>query len=51
LAKMKGYYRYHLFYLSSSVSKCLDQIQELRNQFPIDHEVFDILDVDAHQVS
>ena len=51
LAKMKGYYRYHLFYLSSSVSKCLDQIQQLRNQFPIDNEVFDILDVDAHQVS
>ena len=51
LAKMKGYYRYHLFYLSSSVSQCLSQIQKLRSGFPIDSEVFDILDVDAHQVS
>jgi primosomal protein N' (replication factor Y) len=51
LAKMKGYYRYHLFYLSSSVSNCLGQIQKIRSEFPIDNEVFDILDVDAHQVS
>ena len=51
LAKMKGYYRYHLFYLSSSVSQCLRQIQKLRSEFPIDSEVFDVLDVDAHQVS
>ena len=51
LAKMKGYYRYHLFYLSSSVSNCLGQIQKIRNEFPIDNEVFDILDVDAQQVS
>ena len=51
LSKMKGYYRYHLFYLSTSVSNCLGQIQQLRNQFRIDKEVYDILDVDAHQVS
>ena len=51
LAKMKGSHRYHLFYLSSSVSNCLGQIQKIRNEFPIDNEVFDILDVDAQQVS
>jgi len=51
LAKMKGYYRYHLFYLTSSVKHSLDQIQKLRSQFPLDKEIFDLLDVDAHQVS
>jgi primosomal protein N' (replication factor Y) len=51
LAKIKGYYRYHLFYLTSSVNHCLSQIQKLRQDFPIDKEIFDILDVDAHQVS
>ncbi len=51
LAKIKGYYRYHLFYLSSSVSHCLSQIHKIRNEFPIDREIIDILDVDAHQVS
>ncbi len=51
LAKIKGYYRFHLFYLSLSVKKCLDQIESLRKGFPLDKEVFDLLDVDAHQVS
>ena len=51
LAKMKGYYRYHLFYLTVSVANCLSQIQKLRNEFPLDKEVIDILDVDAHQVT
>ena len=51
LAKMKGYYRYHLFYLSLSVPHCLSQIRIIRQQFPIDKEIIDTLDVDAHQVS
>jgi primosomal protein N' (replication factor Y) len=51
LAKLKGYYRFHLFYLSSSVSRCLSQIQKVREEFPIDKEVSDFLDVDAQQVS
>ena len=51
LAKMKGFYRYHLFYLTVSVANCLSQIQKLRNEFPLDKEVIDILDVDAHQVT
>ena len=51
LAKIKGYYRYHLFYLCSSVNHTLSQIQKIRSEFPIDKEIFDYLDVDAHQVS
>ncbi len=51
LAKIKGYYRYHLFYLTSSVDHCLSQIQKIRHEFPLDKEILDILDVDAHQVS
>ncbi len=51
LAKIKGYYRYHLFYLTPSVTNCLSQIQKIRRDFPIDKEIFDILDVDANQVS
>jgi len=51
LAKIKGYYRYHLFYLTGSVSKALAQVQRIRQDFPIDKEIIDILDVDAHQVS
>ena len=51
LTKIKGYYRYHLFYLSSSVKHTLSQVQKIRRDFPIDKEIFDYLDVDAHQVS
>jgi len=51
LAKIKGFYRYHLFYLSASVPKCLSQIQKIRKEFPLDKEIFDILDIDAYQVS
>jgi len=51
LAKIKGYYRYHLFYLTGSVIKGLAQVQRIRQEFPIDKEIIDILDVDAHQVS
>jgi primosomal protein N' (replication factor Y) len=51
LAKLKGYYRFHLFYLSASVTRCLSQIQKVREEFPIDKEVIDFLDVDAQQVS
>jgi primosomal protein N' (replication factor Y) len=51
LAKMKGYYRYHLFYLTSNVSKCLLKIHANKMDFPIDKEIIDFIDVDAYQVS
>ena len=51
IEKIKGYYRIHLFYLTSSISICLKNLERLRNQFPLDPEVHDILDVDAQQLS
>ena len=48
---MKGYYRYHLFYLTSNVSKCLLKIHANKMDFPIDKEIIDFIDVDAYQVS
>jgi len=51
LEKMRGYYRYHLFYLTRSVSSSLPLLQKNRLTFPLDKEVFDFLDIDAHQLS
>ena len=51
IEKIKGYYRIHLFYLTSSISICLKNLERLRNQFPLDPEVHDTLDVDAQQLS
>jgi len=51
LAKMKGYYRYHLFYLTSNVQKCLLKIYANKMDFPMDKEIIDFIDVDAYQVS
>lgn len=51
LEKIKGYYRYHLFYLTHQVSKFLAEFKRRRKKFPLDNEVHDILDVDAFQIS
>jgi len=51
LVKMKGYYRYHLFYLSTSATQCLRQVVEVRKNFPLEQEIIDFIDVDALQVS
>ena len=51
IEKIKGYYRYHLFYFTDSVKKALLELGKLRQNFPLDPEVHDILDVDAHQIS
>ena len=51
LEKIKGFYRYHFFYFTSSVSTALKQLKEIRAQFPLDPELHDILDVDAQQIS
>ena len=51
IEKIKGYYRFHLFYLTASVSSCLKQLKKRREDFPLDPEIHDILDVDAHQMS
>ncbi len=51
LEKIKGYYRYHLFYLTHHVSKFLTEFKKRRKKFPLDNEVHDIIDVDAFQIS
>ena len=51
LEKMKGYYRYHIFYLTNHVPKFLAQFRKRREKFPLDVEIHDILDVDAFQIS
>ena len=51
LEKINGFYRYHFFYFTSSVSTALKQLKEIRAQFPLDPELHDILDVDAQQIS
>jgi len=51
LEKIKGYYRFHLFYLTNNVTRFLKQYQERRKSFPLDQEIQDIIDVDAFQIS
>ncbi len=51
IEKMNGYYRYHLFYFTHSVRNALEKLEALREKFPMDTEVHDVLDVDAHQIS
>ena len=51
LEKIKGYYRYHFFYFTPSVKNALQQLVKIREQFPLDPDVHDILDVDAQQIS
>ena len=48
--KIKGFYRVHLFYLTSSVTKCLRQLEKERQDFPLDPDIHDLLDVDAQQM-
>ena len=51
LEKIKGYYRFHLFYFTHNVTSFLKGFDERRKKFPLDKEVHDILDVDAQQIS
>jgi len=49
--KIKGYYRFHLWYFMHSISKSLPKIINLRREFPLDEEVSDVIDVDAQDLS
>jgi primosomal protein N' (replication factor Y) len=51
IEKMNGYYRFHLFYFTHSVRATLEKLGDIRKTFPLDPEVHDVLDVDAHQIS
>lgn len=44
--KVKDYYRYHLWYFTSNVSRTLPHLLALRNTFKMDKDVIDTLDVD-----
>ena len=51
LEKIKGFYRYHLLYLTGAVRPFLDQFHPRREAFPLDKDVHDVIDVDCHQLS
>ncbi|MBN37468.1 MAG: primosomal protein N' [Opitutae bacterium] len=51
LEKIKGFYRYHLLYLTGSVRPFLEQFHSRRADFPLDKDVHDVIDVDCHQLS
>lgn len=51
LEKIKGFYRYHLLYLTGSVRPFLQQFHSKRAGFPLDKDVHDVIDVDCHQLS
>ena len=51
LEKIKGQYRYHLFYFTSSVNSALKALGKIREKFPLDPDVHDILDVDAYSIT
>ncbi len=46
LEKVKDTYRFHLWYFVGNVSRVLPMITALRQDFPMDEEVIDVLDVD-----
>ena len=47
IEKIKGFYRYHLIYFTSNTTKAVKFLNERRNEFILDQDVLDILDVDA----
>jgi len=51
IEKIKGYYRVHFFYFTESIKPTLGSLTTKRATFPLDPDVHDILDVDAHQMS
>ena len=51
LEKIKGFYRYHLLYLTVAVRPFLRHYHTRRERFPLDKEVHDVIDVDCQQLS
>ena len=51
LEKIKGYYRFHLFYFANQVPKFLKIFDKTRSNFPLDKDISDVVDIDAHQLS
>ena len=46
LEKAKDFYRFHIWYFVSNVSRIIPIIMNLRAQFKMDKEVLDVFDVD-----
>ena len=46
IEKMKGFYRFHLWYFTESVTRLVPVLAELREAFPLDKDVVEVLDVD-----
>jgi len=46
LEKLKDLYRFHIWYFVGNVTRVLPQIRAIRDAFPMDEEVIDVLDVD-----
>lgn len=51
LEKIKDLYRYHVWYFVGSVSRMVPQITSARDQFPMDKDIQDLLDVDPLDLS
>ena len=46
IEKMKGFYRYHIWYFTEFVSSLVPALEKLRDSFPMDKEVIETIDVD-----
>ena len=47
IEKIKDNYRYQLWYFMPSVSRLMPRLLELRERFPMDKDVVDVIDADA----
>jgi primosomal protein N' (replication factor Y) len=51
LEKIKGYYRYQLWYFVDSITRIAPLLRQLRDEFPRDKEVIEVIDVDPVDMS
>jgi primosomal protein N' (replication factor Y) len=51
LDKLKGYYRYQLWYFTDSIARLSPFLRQLREEFPLDKEVLEMIDVDPVDLS
>jgi primosomal protein N' (replication factor Y) len=51
LDKLKGYYRFQLWYFTDRISRIAPLLSQLREEFPLDKEVLETIDVDPVDLS
>ena len=51
LEKIKGYHRYQLWYFVDSITRIAPLLRQLREEFPLDKEVLETIDVDPVDLS